>query len=644
MSYRFLRIPVALLVALALAACSGGSSPFVPNNSQQSATPQRHGKTAKAQIVIHWRSQRRVKHARRAFFISPSAQSIWISVAPVGKPNAATVRTINRGKSSTSAVLLDAPIGSDIFTFQACDQPDGAGNQLGGATVQQKIVAGKTNTVSATLEGYASTFAITSDDGRFAPTAGSESGYTVAGEGQYTFSVAPVDIDGNVILSPGVPKTSATSDTSYYAVAPVKGKANTFTIRALGSLSGRLGGSVTRPQLVLSAPGAASTITTQDYALTNVALLYAAAGAGSSAHIYAYDALDNQYTLPSGAFSGLSKPIGMVYDPASQRIYVADAGTNSILAYDESGNALSGAGWNAPSVSGLTGITFSTNTHEIYVSSSAGSTGKILVFDTSGATVTTSGGFSGLHGPPVGLAFLSAADSVYLGGGPSASYAPYPPNVVAVVESGSPGYYDVYDDSGTYYPSLSTTLTDVDTGAPFDPTGIGLGTAAMASSPLPQGRSYGDVNGSGFWITGVDSGTQTGAGGSAASPMLALVCYNANRSQCGGYGGTTSFLAGDQFGGAASYFVWGGAAVNDISAPASVAENPVTGDMYVINGPGGVPNGGLSGFTGSYTEDTTFEIGILPVYLGKYSVTGEAAIIGPPSGVTNFTAAVFTQY
>jgi hypothetical protein len=642
MSNRFFRTSATLLVALALAACSGGSSPLLPSSgSQQPATPARD-KTAKAQIVIRWRSEREVRHSKRAFFISPSAQSIWISVAPAGKPGAATVTIVNRGKTATSTVSLNAPIGSDIFTFQACDRRDGAGNQLGGATVQQKIVAGKTNTVSATLEGYASTFAITSQDGRFSPTVGSSSGYTVAGEGQYTFGVAAVDADGNVILSPGVPKISATSDTSYFAVAPVKGKTNTYTIQALGTLNGSAG-STARPQLVLSAPGAGSITATQSYLLTDVPLLYAAGGSGSSAHIYAYDSLDNQYTLPSGAFSGLSKPAGMVYDPTNQRIYVADAGTSTILAYDESGNSLSGSGWSAPSVSGVTGIALSTNTHDIYVSSTANG-GQILVFNTSGASVTTSGGFSGLHGPPVGLAYLSAANNTYVGNGSaSASYLPYPANVIAVVESGNPGYYDVYDDSGTYYPSLSITLTDANTGAPFDPTGIGTGSATQTGQPPNRGQTFGNVRGSGFWITGTDSATETGASGTESSPMVALICYNANRSECFGYGGTTTFLAGNQFGGAASYFITGGDAINDISAPRSVVESPVTGDIYVINGPGGVPGGGLSGFTGAWSQ-YLLSVGALPIYLGKYPVTGEAALIGPPSGVSNFTAAAFTEY
>jgi predicted small lipoprotein YifL len=630
MSNRVFRTRVAALVVLALAACSGGSSPLVPDSAQRAAASQHQSKIAKAQIFIHWRSKHRVEHTRRAFFISPSAKSIWISVSPVSKPNVTSVKIVNRGSSPTSTVSLDAPTGSDVFTFQAYDRPNAIGNNLGGATVQQKIVAGETNTVRATLEGYASTFDITSDDGRFAPFAGSANGYTVAGEGQYAFSVAAVDADGNVILSPGAPKVSATSDTSYFAVSPVKGKTNTFTIQALALVPSNAVGSLIRPQLVMSAPGAGSLTATEDYALNEASLLYVVAGTGSSQHIYAYDSLDNEYPIPAGAFSGLSNPVGLVYDPASERIYVADAGTNSILAFDENGTAVSG--WSAPSVPGITGITFSAHTKELYASSTANG-GQVLIFNTNGGSVNLNGGFTGLHGPPVGLAYLAVALD-------AAGSVSWPSNTVAVVESsvnGNPGHFDVYGDDGTYYPSASLALTNVVTGNPFNPTGIGVSNVgSWLSSDVGAGKPQ--AIDPGYWITGADVGTTT--------PVAAVVCYHF--FWC--YSPSISppvFLDGNED----SFFngtTGGGATVTDISAPTSVVMNPVTGDTYVINGPGGVPKGGLSGFVGGIeTPGLGYghpPAGMAPVYLGEVPVDGDAPIIGPPAGVSNFTAAAFTEF
>jgi hypothetical protein len=610
MSTRFFRKVPALLVALALAACSGGSTSFVPNG-QNAATAQSNGKTAKAEIVVHWRSKRRVKQNHRAFFISPSAKSIWISVALVGKPNAAKTRIVERGKSSTSTILLDAPAGNDTFTFMAYDRVDGQGNKLGGATVQQRIVAGATNTVRVTLEGYAYSFAIASADGRFSPSLGSSDTYTVAGQGAYTFTVAPVDIDGNVILSPGAPTVSARSDTSYFGVVAVHGKPRTFTIQALGVVTS----TIARPQLVLTAPGADGTTTTENYALVEVALVYASAGSGSSARIYAYDALDNVYTLPSGAFAGLSKPVGLIYDAANAQIYVADAGTNSILAYDENGTPISG--WTAPSVPGITGITYSTNTKHIYASSTAND-GQILVFDTTGAAVSTSGAFSGLHGPAVGLSY--SAGTIISGQGASLVTAT---NTIAVVESGSPGFYDVYGDDGTYYPALSTLLTDVQSGAPFNPTGIGTANVGGLTSRL-----------AGYWISGADAGSTT--------PIVAMVCYWPQEGQCPGY--NVAFMGGNSNTGDPISSIVGGSTSADISAPISIVTNPTTDGFYVVNGPSGGPDGGLSGFVGGYCTNGCPGAGAPPLFLGINPVAGEAPIIGPPSGVSNFTAAAFTSF
>jgi hypothetical protein len=539
-------------------------------------------------MVIHWRSKHRVKHTRQAFFVSPSAESIRVDVAPVARPGADTVTIVNRTASATSAISLDAPIGSDTFTFAVFDQQNAQGNELGGAAVQRRIVAGKANTVSATLEGYASTFAIASTDGRFAPVPGSVPAYTVAGEGAYTFTVAPVDVDGNVILSPGVPAVSATSDTAYFQVTAVARKANTFTIQALATVPAS---AFSRPQLVVSAPGAYGVTATQSYALTQAGLLYAVGGTGASAQIYAYDSLDNQYALPAGGFAGLSVPIAMAYDSVNKRIYVADAATNSILAYDESGSAVSG--WTAPAVPGITGIAYSPNQQHIYAASTANG-GQILVFDTTGAAVNLNGGFSGLTGPPVGIAYNALFDQQT--------------NAIGVVESGNPGALAVYSDAGVANPSESlATLKDYHTAAAFDPTGIG-----------PGGSGY-------FLIAGADAGTTTW--------VVGLVCDRCPRAN------TVQFLGGNQGHGSILQQPEGGATASDISAPTSVVTNPATGRFYVVNGAGGVPNGGLSGFTTPYTGNTQW-----PKWIGSEPVTGDSAIIGPPSGLTNFTAAAFTEF
>ncbi|HKU67940.1 MAG TPA: hypothetical protein VJP85_09190, partial [Candidatus Baltobacteraceae bacterium] len=421
---------------------------------------------ATAQFTIKWSSATKAPAVRKPLFISPSAQSIRVDTAPAGSTDLSQRVTtiVNNTGTSTSTVGIDAPIGNDTFTFTVFDQANAQGTNLGGGMVTQTIAAGTANVVKATLDGYLAGLAISSNDTRLVKTSGFAGGlpiYAIVGTSPITFTVAPLDADGNVILS-GAPTITAQSDSSAFSLAPVAGSSTSFTIQAVGPMPAGVAARMT-----FSAPSATRTFSAT-YTLMQLGLLYATGGTGTSAHVFAFDTTGKQYTL-SGSFPGLQTPIGIAFDNVNQRLYVADSGASSILAYDMNGNAATG--WTPPSVPQPTGIAYSASANHVLVTSKAG-TGAVLVFDKSGAPVANPG-FTGLHGLPVGIAD-GATDSL-----------------IAVVDAGNPGYLDVFTTAGAALTANSSSLVDGNN-LPFSPAGVG---AADGNASLSDR----------FWVSGTDA-------------------------------------------------------------------------------------------------------------------------------------------
>jgi hypothetical protein len=275
----------------------------------------------------------------------------------------------------------------------------------------------------------------------------------------------------------------------------------------------------------------------------------------------------------------MQTPIGIAFDAVNHRIYIADSGTSTILAYDLDGNVASG--WTPPSVPQITGIAFSPSANHVLATSQAGS-GAVLVFDASGAPVANAG-FTGLHAPPIGIAD-GANDQL-----------------IAVVEAGNPGYLDVFDPTGNADPNYSSQLFDA-FGTPFAPTGVGAADSVVGST----------FDGDHFFVSGMDG----------TNPTTAL------------YTPVLGFVVEGFYLWAPYTFIYGGTidrynpGAGPVTNPLSNAYSRDNGDIYVVD------TGGLRG----YTCDPA---GCAANHEPASIQLPEAKFIPAPAGLPAFTAAAF---
>lgn len=574
----FYRLKTIVVVMTAItAACSGSSSPLLPQSQPASERETTSATQTQARVSIHW---------------ALDAHSVRIDVSPHDAPGASSTTIANRSTRNESSVAIAVPAGTDTFTFTLFDGRGGQGNALGGATLQQKMAAGEVNDVKVTLQGYADGFRVSSSDALFhaetQPSAQSVD-YVLAGKGPVTFAVVPLDVDGRAIIGPAAPAVTAVSDSRAFRVANVARRHNTFTIAYLaGTAAG-----VETPHFVLRARGAAGTTFEESYPVHEATLLLASGGSGSSAHVYRLDTEGNVYPS-SGAFPDLQMPVALAWDTRDQRLYVADAMAGKILAYDINGNAA--RGWSSPAVPGIVGVAFSPHAKRVYAATSANG-GAVAVFDMTGAPVTTAG-FTGIKSAPVGIA--DTATDRYIG----------------VAEAGNPGYVGVYGLDGTPYPQDSWWLNDC-AGLPLEPYGI---------STAPQGAQAASSYGDAFWITG---------NWNSASFSDEIVSYYWIDGPAAGWfpPGEAPFFTPSLLEGG---FADNGEFYPDkpLSHPTSVATNPATDDFYVANGTGGATDGGLFGLQCG----AGCPVGGQP---SGIRTPGESPIIFAPRSIPNFSAVVF---
>jgi hypothetical protein len=386
--------------AIVLAACSGGTT-AVPTVQQAAAAgdPQRDSAT-QARVTLVWSaSSHSESHARSPRFISPSAQSVQIEVAPADKLTKAATTTVNRPKGTNrSTVTFAVPAGSDEFFFTVFDKRNATGNGIGGAQVIKTMRAGATTTVGVTLDGYVASAALTPGTGKeFLKTnlaVGGAAGYTIVGSEPITMTAAFMDADGNVILPSQSGASIAVSINQPSLISLRQLSSNSFVIRAIAPNP-----AFTPISIDLHVSSGASGIQqfSQQFALHEEALLYAAAS-GSPGSVTLFDQEGKTYKTPGG-FPGLQKPIATVWDSFDGILFVADAMRNAVLAYDANGSALSG--WSNPAVPGITSVAYNHDTHKVYAAAAqtAGAPhDAILAFDLHGNSVKA-GEFPNVVGP-----------------------------------------------------------------------------------------------------------------------------------------------------------------------------------------------------------------------------------------------------
>ena len=97
---------------------------------------------------------------------------------------------------------------------------------------------------------------------------------------------------------------------------------------------------------------------------------------------------------------------------SSTRIYVANAGNNTMTVYDEEGHQLLGSPF--PGLNGPDGVAFDTNNKRLYVTNGNNST--VTAYDLEGAKISTAGNFPGANDPQ-SIAFDSHNHHLYVGSG-----------------------------------------------------------------------------------------------------------------------------------------------------------------------------------------------------------------------------------
>lgn len=252
----------ALLLALAACSGGGGGSP-IPVGNAGGSTGTGHGSGATAQVTftMTWNSTSSSSasspHApsMRSNVSVPSPQYVPATALSVGVVvDGGTPQYLN---APNTTLTLNAPVGTDTFTFTTYDETNGQGNALSTASVTQQIVANTANSVSATLNGIIASLAISLSNG--SPNAGAPATVTV--------NVSGKDADGNVIVGPGNYNTpillsvndstnSGTLQLSSNEVAAPGGTAPTLTYNG-GTLNSGLPGGPTAT-IIASATGAAN--------------------------------------------------------------------------------------------------------------------------------------------------------------------------------------------------------------------------------------------------------------------------------------------------------------------------------------------------------------------------------------------------
>lgn len=305
-----------VFLAGALSACGGGAglTPTSPHGAAEAA------KTTKATFTIRWTNPSAPASVRRKDTISPSAQSVAISI------NGTESTVANRNGSPSQSITLIAPVGNDLFLFNIYDGPNGGGHLLGTATVSQLIVDGAANNVTAVIQAVCAVTNVqyANDDVGFINAVYGATGIyaatlqsvVLAGKSSATLVVGPEDADGNVIIAgTGGTVSYQITGSGAASVTPIDGAHIQLT-----PLSGFR--STTPDTLTLAAP----TCPTTTVAVEHSPAIFVE---NTSYNVYVFDWYGDELSITSVAAGDAL--IG--YDTHSQSMMTYNAGTGQVNAY-----------------------------------------------------------------------------------------------------------------------------------------------------------------------------------------------------------------------------------------------------------------------------------------------------------------------
>jgi len=376
-----IQIIVAIASLSVTTACAGGGHVLPPAG---------HSTAGKARVPVsftmHWPARATAQVKRRPAFVSPSAQSVVIEV----NPDAAAAGPITFANApaggGTSTITIDAPAGQDVFVISLYDQVQvpvettAAGNELGRVRVAQSIAPNVTNTLSATIIGTVASVRIgpMPNQNNLVAVAGSNPpAFELVGRAPATFTVAPLDVDGNVIVQPDAPPAISVTPnvraTHILSVIAVAGTTDQYTVQAIAPNT-----SFSPTALVATAFDANGNSATSSTIVDETSAVYVAYANGGAPAVARFAADGTPIPLAAGAFGGLQNPVALAYDADDREILVADAGLGKVLAFDESGAPL--AAFTAPTVAGVNGVAYDFDNGNVYATGSGG----VTVFSPSG--------------------------------------------------------------------------------------------------------------------------------------------------------------------------------------------------------------------------------------------------------------------
>jgi streptogramin lyase len=354
------RLTLAVLLAGAVAACSGTAPQSLPNAPAAAANApghvsKKHKIKAKIRITIPKRKHhRRVKV--RGHYISPATQSIAIAITPSSGPaideNADLTAASNPGDCTQSlvsplicTVTLTLDPGSYTASFTTYDgllqSPGDADSPPTGhplsanQSVPLSIAAGQANQINVALDGIpAGVVLVPSANSTLFGSAAAGFGANKCGSihgNAEQVSVYGVDADGNYILGAGTPVPSLTSNSAVIVVStPAPSSPNTFTLTH--PISSTSQGPV--PITFAVTPSADSGATVQSNS-TNVGI----AGGTQICGILTEYTLPNTSAGPEGITSG---PDGNLWFTEFNTGKIGSITTSGTITEYSTGNSLSG--------------------------------------------------------------------------------------------------------------------------------------------------------------------------------------------------------------------------------------------------------------------------------------------------------------
>ena len=495
------RLATALFVcalATGYSSCALHSALPTPN----ARSPVRPG-MASATFTMHWpTTTSSTSSTRQPFFISPSAQSVTISV------NGQTPNVVNRPSGSptpTSNITIAAPVGTDVFSIKLYDQQGGSGNLLGQTALSKTIVANAANTISATVNAVLGKIALGPASAQPFVEGNAVGGFVLVGLQALTFIATPEDADGNAIVAPGtIPVISLAASSSGLKITPTS-TTNQFKLQVVTPLPSS---PFSPPLMVTLLATSKGTPISATFSITESSAIYVPNFGNSSITFYDHNGI--QITL-SGAFPNLNGPSGIAFDSANGQLYVTNFSNSTITVYNQSGGKITTSG-TFPNLNSPQDIAFDQTNGELYATNEGNNT--ITVYDKNGNQITPSGAFPNLNGPQ-GILFDPANGQLYVTNSGNNSITVYDQNGNQITPSGTfPGLNGpadiALDQTGSPFGAeLFVPNFNNNTLNSYDPNGNVISCSVFPNLNGPAGIAF-DQENSLLYVTNEGNNTITG--------------------------------------------------------------------------------------------------------------------------------------